>query len=212
MNIVQKIVATSMVVGIGFTGAVAADYVAISKGVKSIKMSLNGDDFVIERNQNKKNKISPLYSSTHRGVPQPIKLAEGVETLGELEFIDYMKKAQSDESILIVDSRTPEWYERLRIPGALNIPFTHFNNKDTAYETVELEFDVEMKDKKLDFSKAKTLVIYCNGYWCGQTPAMIKSSKFSLLKLGYPAQKIKYYRGGMQAWTSLGLTVDGAKK
>ncbi|HBW06905.1 MAG TPA: sulfurtransferase, partial [Gammaproteobacteria bacterium] len=26
------------------------------------------------------------------------------------------------------------------------------------------------------------------------------------LKYGYPAAKIKYYRGGMNAWKSLGLT------
>jgi hypothetical protein len=23
------------------------------------------------------------------------------------------------------------------------------------------------EDKTLDFSKAKTIVLYCNGYWCG---------------------------------------------
>jgi hypothetical protein len=27
-----------------------------------------------------------------------------------------------------------------------------------------------------------------------------------LLALGYPAHKIKWYRGGMQSWKSLGLT------
>jgi rhodanese-related sulfurtransferase len=31
----------------------------------------------------------------------------------------------------------------------------------------------------------------------------------ALLEVGYPAEKIKYYRGGMQAWTSLGLSVVG---
>jgi rhodanese-related sulfurtransferase len=28
----------------------------------------------------------------------------------------------------------------------------------------------------------------------------------TLLKYGYPADKIKWYRGGMQNWTALGLT------
>jgi len=27
-----------------------------------------------------------------------------------------------------------------------------------------------------------------------------------LIKLGYPEEKMKYYRGGMQAWQLLGLT------
>ncbi|MGD8572392.1 MAG: rhodanese-like domain-containing protein, partial [Gammaproteobacteria bacterium] len=41
------------------------------------------------------------------------------------------------------------------------------------------------------------------GMWCGQSPRAIKG----LLKLGYPAEKISYYRGGMQSWQMLGLTV-----
>ena len=32
------------------------------------------------------------------------------------------------------------------------------------------------------FDTAKTLVLYCNGMWCGQSPNNIKS----LLKYGYP--------------------------
>jgi len=41
---------------------------------------------------------------------------------------------------------------------------------------------------------------------------MIKNAKYSLLNMGYPVSKIKYYRGGMQAWTSLGFTVVGSGK
>jgi hypothetical protein len=37
--------------------------------------------------------------------------------------------------------------------------------------------------------------------WCGQSPSNIKT----LLKFGYPAHKIKWYRGGMQSWSNLGL-------
>jgi len=52
------------------------------------------------------------------------------------------------------------------------------------------------------FAQARTLVFYCNGPWCGQSPTNIRS----LLALGYPAHKLKWYRGGMQAWRALGLT------
>jgi hypothetical protein len=38
--------------------------------------------------------------------------------------------------------------------------------------------------------------------WCGQSPRNIKT----LLKFGYPASKIKWYRGGMQNWETLGLS------
>ena len=56
--------------------------------------------------------------------------------------------------------------------------------------------------KVFDFSDAKTLVLFCNGMWCGQSPNNIKN----LLKFGYPADKLKWYRGGMQAWSILGLS------
>jgi len=212
MKMLKKLLIASTIIGVCSTGSYAGN-VMISKGVKSIDMELNGDKFTIMRNQTSGNKISSLYNTTNRGKPQPMILAEGLETVGELEFIDFMKRAQKDDKIAIVDSRKPGWFERLRIPGALNIPFTNFETKDGAIDVMEDELNVKVNDNgTLDFSKAKTIIAYCNGYWCGQTPAMIKNVKYSLLNMGYPASKIKYYRGGMQAWTSFGLTVVGSGK
>ena len=58
------------------------------------------------------------------------------------------------------------------------------------------------RDGGLDFTNAKELMLYCNGLWCGQSPRAIRN----LLAAGYPAEKLFYYRGGMQAWLSVGLT------
>lgn len=217
MKLLSKLLISTALTGLFVSSSLAAEatskFVPISKGVKSIDMNLNGEKFTIMRNQTAGNKISALYETTNRGVSQPISLAKGLETLGELEFIDYMKKAQSDENIAIIDSRKPGWYDRLRIPGALNVPFTNFDEKETAIEMMEDEMGVVQKENgTLDFSNAKTLALYCNGYWCGQTPGMVKNAEFSLLNMGYPVEKIKYYRGGMQAWTSLGFTVVGSGK
>jgi len=213
----KKLLITSVVTSIFSIGSFAAEeklsFVPITSGVKSIKMNLNGESFTIMRNQTRGNKISPLYETTNRGKPQPMTLAKGIETVGEVEFIELMKKAQKDEKIAIIDSRKPGWFEKLRIPGALNVPFTDFDNKEEAISAMEDEMGVVQKeDGTLDFSNAKTVALYCNGYWCGQTPAMIKNAKYSLLNMGYPVSKIKYYRGGMQAWTSLGFTVVGSGK
>jgi len=49
--------------------------------------------------------------------------------------------------------------------------------------------------------------MFCNGAWCGQSPANIHS----LTRMGYPPSKIKWYRGGMQAWETLGLTTAVAE-
>ncbi len=217
MKLLTKLLISTAIASVFASSGVAAEetskFVAISKGVKSIDMDLNGEKFTIMRNQTPGNKISSLYDTTFRGAPQPISLAKGLETLGELEFIEYMKKAQTNENIAIIDSRKPGWFERLRIPGAVNVPFTNFDEKETAIEMMEDEMGVVQNDDgTLDFSKAKTLALYCNGYWCGQTPGMVKNAEFALLKMGYPVEKIKYYRGGMQAWTSLGFTVVGSGK
>lgn len=212
MKMFKKLLIASTILGVCSTGSFAGD-VMISKGVKSIDMDLNDEKFTIMRNQTPGNKISALYDTTNRGKPQPISLAKGLDTVGELEFIDFMKKAQTDESIVIVDTRTPGWYGKLRVPGAINIPYTNFETKEGAIDAMEDDLGVVIKDNgKLDFTNAKTIVAYCNGYWCGQTPAMVKNEKYSLLNMGYPASKIKYYRGGMQAWTSLGFTVVGSGK
>jgi len=158
MKMLKKLLIASTILGVCSTGSFAGN-VMISKGVKSIDMELNGDKFTIIRNQMAGNKISELYETTNRGRPQPMILAKGLETVGELEFIDLMKKAQKDEKIAIVDSRKPGWYERLRIPGAINIPFTNFETKDDAIDTMEDELDVTVNSNgTLDFSKAKTIV------------------------------------------------------
>ena len=218
MTMLKKIAIATLISGVCSSSIFAAEgeaskFVPISKGVKSIDMDLNGEKFTLMRNQTAGNKISDLYVTTDRGAPQPMILAPGVETLGELEFIELMKKAQTDKNIAVIDSRKPGWFAKLRIPGAVNVPYTNFDEEKTAIEMMEDEMGVVQKaDGTLDFSNAKTLALYCNGYWCGQTPGMVKNAKFALLKMGYPAEKIKYYRGGMQAWTSLGFTVVGDAK
>lgn len=184
---------------------VASKDVMISAGVKSVTLQHEGSSVTLMRNQDRTAKIVEFYQPTHRGKIQPMHpfAPHQVETIGELEMIDYLKKhSTGDESILIIDSRTPAWVKRSgMLPGAVNIPFTKFKTSDSAMEVMEDDFDVLVGDT-YNFSNAKTLVMYCNGVWCGQSPTAIKK----LLSMGYPAAKIKYFRGGMQSWKSLGLT------
>jgi len=182
----------------------------IAPGVKEVRFKKDGKEYVIKRDVKQ---IPKMYQKTTIGVIAPMKLADGVETIGELEILDYLKKSATDSSIVVVDARTEDWHEKIRIPATTNIPYTLFSNKDNAIETINLEFDVEVaKDGKLDFSNAKTVVVYCNGIWCKQSAMLIKEAKYSLLKLGYPPNKIKYYRGGMQSWVTLGLTTESDKE
>lgn len=179
----------------------------IAPGLFSFDVKHDGERVVVMRNQNPENRISDLYATTFRGMPQPMRPFEpyDVETIGEREFVGYMQQAQTDSNVLIVDTRTIGWHQRLTIPGSVSYPYTMMDDpadRDWALDDFGAK---KQADGQYDFSKAKLLAMFCNGYWCGQTPAMVRA----MLDVGYPAEKIKYYRGGMQAWTSLGLTVVG---
>lgn len=192
--------------------------VGINKKIMDVTVKHDGKNVKIKRNQNNKNTINPDFAKTSRPCPpfciQPSALAPGVETIAEVEMLHYLKKMSGgDDTILVVDSRTPDWVKKGTIPGAVNLPWTKLNPAKGAdpisiIEIMEDKFNVTENEGLLNFSEAKTLVMFCNGMWCGQSPNNIKN----LLKFGYPAHKIKWYRGGMQDWEILGLTtVPGGK-
>lgn len=194
----------------------AKDEVGITSDISRVEVKHNGETVTIMRNQDQKNTVNPAYAKTSRNCPpfciQPATLAPGVETIGEVEVIDYIKRmSDGDDSIIVVDSRTPDWVERGTIPGAINIPWTKLNPAKGAdpisiSEIMQQHFNVKESEGLFNFSEAKTAVFFCNGMWCGQSPNNI----VNLLKFGYPAHKIKWYRGGMQDWEILGLaTVKG---
>lgn len=179
----------------------------IAPGLFSFMIQHDGEPIEVMRNQSKDNRISELYATTFRGMPQPMHpfAPHKVETLGEREFVDYMMQADKSDDVMVVDTRTVGWHERLTIPGAVNFPYTMMKDAEERDWALDEFGAKKASDGTYDFSGAKTLAMFCNGYWCGQTPAMVRA----MLELGYPAAKIKYYRGGMQAWTSLGFTVVG---
>ena len=186
--------------------------VQITAGVGSVDVMHGGETITIMRNQDQKNTVNPAFAKTSRKCPpfciQPSKLAPGVETIGEAEVIRYAKSmSDGDGSIVLIDSRTPDWVGRGTIPSAMNVPWTKLNPAKGAdpisiAEIMEGVFNVKSNEELMDFSDCKTAVMFCNGMWCGQSPNNIAN----LLKFGYPAHKIKWYRGGMQDWEILGLT------
>jgi len=216
MKSIKHLIATLFIPIVLLTPALAsaADGIAvkITPAIASVDVMHNGKKVAIIRNQNQKNTVNPSFAKTSRKCPpfciQPSTLAPGVETIGEVEIIDYLKRMNDgDDSILVVDSRTPDWAKKGTIPGAVNIPWTSLNPAKGADpisigEIMEEKFGANQLEGLWDFNNAKTLVMFCNGMWCGQSPNNIKN----LLKFGYPAHKIKWYRGGMQNWEILGLS------
>jgi len=177
-----------------------------------------GKLFRIQRNQDNSAEIDFDYAHTSRPCPpfciQPMQLAPGVETIGELELLEYLKRiTRRDTRVLVIDSREADWLIRSGIiPGAIHLPWQRLHpahaEPQAVAEILEMQFGAARTGPMWNFENARTLVFYCNGVWCGQSPTNIKQ----LLAVGYPPHKLKWYRGGMQSWKSLGLATAPYRK
>ena len=118
------------------------------------------------------------------GTIQPMQIADGVRTVGELETIDHL-----EQEMPVVDSRNPDSYRQATIPGATNLPFS------------------EATSRVDELDRQNPTIFFCNGPQCGQSPTAISN----LLEAEYPPEKILYYRGGLHDWITLGLSVASEK-
>lgn len=145
---------------------------------------------------------------TTKGIIQPIAFNEKIKTVGELEVLEFLKNKVIKEpnKYALVDSRPYEWYEQKTIPGAVNIPYDELEINELVtkkiYQTNLNKLGVQLNNNKLDFTNAKTIILFCNGAWCSQSSQAMKT----IVKLGYPQEKIFWYRGGIQSWTSMSLS------
>jgi rhodanese-related sulfurtransferase len=112
------------------------------------------------------------------GTIRPISLAPGVATVGELEVIEHVRSGGR-----LIDTRRPEAHAQGTIATA---------------EGVRHE---DVVDVLGDLSPEEPVVLFCNGPQCAATPDAIES----LLAAGHPASALRYYRGGIHDWVTLGL-------
>jgi rhodanese-related sulfurtransferase len=112
------------------------------------------------------------------GTIQPITVAPGVRTVGELEVIAHLQR-----DLALIDTRAPDSFHAATIPGARNIPHG------------------EIASRIAELDPAQPTILFCNGPQCPATPKAIRA----LLAAGYPPAAMLYYRGGLHDWVTLGL-------
>lgn len=161
----------------------------------------------------------------------PQQLDIPVETVGETEIIDFMMTKLRNGKGVLLDTRSKKAYESDTIPGSVNyfiqIIQKGLGNKE--FEDMLLSLGAERRDEvsaldkilestgikdtsmltdTWDFTEAKELIVWSSS-------AMNKSSVTAIEKLlaaGYPAEKLKWYRGGLASWQYWGFNTYKQKR
>ena len=137
MKVTHLISIAAIAAGLAFSGSAMAEKaggtaVNINADTKSVTVVTAGGKTVdIMRNQDNSATINPDFAKTSRPCPpfciQPDKIGD-VETIFENAMLDYLEKqSNGDNSIFVIDSRTPDWAGKGTIPGATNVPWTGLN-------------------------------------------------------------------------------------
>ncbi|HGZ70315.1 MAG TPA: rhodanese-like domain-containing protein [Nitratifractor sp.] len=199
----------------GLWAAQSEDYkVKISEDIPYVDVDVLGTPMRIDRIQDTKFRLKNSYTKTSRPCPpfcvQPFEPIKGIETYGEIEVLDFLKNVVTNNEGVVVDARLPKWYKEGTIPGAINLPFSILNpDSSNVYLDQVLPILGAVKNgDKWDFANSQKLMVFDNGPWCQQGVRAMKN----LLEIGYPKDKVKYYRGGMQYWQILGLKVYKPKQ
>ena len=111
------------------TPALAQDMpVGITRDMPSVTIETASGPSEISRIQDTEHELSGEWARTSRPCPefciQPMHVAEGVTTIGELELLDLL----ADPDAVVVDSRTPDWFQGGTIPGAISMPYTEMTD------------------------------------------------------------------------------------
>lgn len=176
---------------------------AVNITVQTPKVTVQTADGPVDimRNQDQNAVIEPAFAKTSRNCPpfcvQPMIPAAGVNPAGELEVIGFL----ANKSAIVIDARTPDWHLKGTIPGSVNIPFTEVSSQLG-------ELGCKNGGGSWDCLAAKDVCLYSNGPWCGQSTTAIEA----MIREGFPADKIHYYRGGIQDWKILGLNTVGGSR
>lgn len=173
-----------------------------------IDLVLNGQPVTLSRPADPDAVLSGPYARTARPCPseclQPMEAVTGVRTVAELEVIDFLSLHVANGSGILIDARLPDGFATGRLPGAVNVPFATLAPENPLVGEILKALGVQVTaGGTMDFATA--LLVYGDGSFSDQAARAVQY----LVLAGYPAERIKYYRGGMQEWLHSGLTVIG---
>jgi rhodanese-related sulfurtransferase len=122
--------------------------------------------------------------------------------VAELETLDFLQQHVNAGTGMLIDARPPELYRLETIPAALNVPASVLRAEQPRKDAVLQALGGRLHQGRWDFAGAAELLLFCNGAWSDDSGRAVKA----LVALGYPPGKLRYYRGGLHSWLSLGMT------
>ena len=178
-----------------------SDNINITASIKEITVLHNSQNIIINRKAMKGIDACPPFCI------EPLTI-DGVKSVAELETLAFIDKLKEKKARLLIDVRENKQYKLSTIPGAINLPASMIED-ESPYQSDVLTLLGAKKflDKNTTdrwyFKDAQYLLIFGKSATTNEASTVIKK----LLALGYPASKILYYRGGIESWKNMGLTL-----
>lgn len=104
----------------------------------------------------------------------------------ETDSWDLQVALEAGENIVVVDTRSPEAYQREHIPGAINIPHRKMSEETTKH-----------------LAKAALIVTYCDGIGCNAST----KGALNMAALGF---RVKELIGGLDWWKRDGYKTENS--
>ena len=173
----------------------------ITEKILSVEVMHDDHTVLIERTSLNNIKSCPPFCI------EPLTIKD-VITVGELETLAFIEKLKEKKGKLLIDVRENKVYKFKTIPGAINLPSYMLKDKSLYQEDVLKLLGAKKKlgnksKNKWYFKEAYSLLIFGQSATYNDASTVIKK----LLTLGYPHSKIFYYRGGIESWNAMGLTL-----
>jgi rhodanese-related sulfurtransferase len=168
----------------------------ITETIKSIQVQHEQQTITIRRDSTNNEKTCPPFCI------QPMNIGK-VKTVGELEVLEFIKDLKKKKLKLFIDSRLPQAYKESTIPGAINIPYTMLEESSKYKNRIIKLLGGKRRGEQWKFTNVPILLMFGESEESSHIVQAIKS----LLALSYPSRKILYYRGGIENWKRLGLTI-----
>ena len=191
----------------GLSTVCAADTLPVTANAV---FTINGEEIVISRastvDPSTLTALASVSSTCTAPCLSPMVVAQGVATFGEMEVIEFLSTTAEAGDGLLIDARLPDHRGLGFIPASVNIPAATLAPTNPFRDEILMALGAEKLQGIFSFEDVMALTIFDGGPATSDAQTLITD----LIEVGYPADKIFYYRGGMQVWATLGLSTTTA--